>query len=220
MPKEFERWEVLVRDQQRIGVRYRILESNVLLTRLLVEEGVEPYRAESRVRLDPDADSWELSWFRDRSMPQARLMHREPQGFPVDSMPSFGDILMLMRAIEDPAAPVVYWRLNEAGQEAPSPISDRPAEPNARIQRVGPPEELSIPLGITLSTRRFEAWADGLLVATHWVNENNELVCTRWGQRVTAFGVPGAPSEAGWLSLSGLDESTVEFMTHGYDQGR
>lgn len=217
MPKDFERWDVLVRDRQRIGVLYRNLESNVLLTRVLVEDGVDPYRAESRVRLDPASNSWDLSWFRDRSMDRARLMRREPQGSPADSMPGFADILMLMRAIEDPDHQMVYWRLNEAGQEASDPLVQRPAEPNARIQRVGPPEELSIPLGGTFSTRRFEAWADGLLVATHWVNEDNELVCTRWGESITAFGVPGAPSDAGWLSLSGLDERTVGFMTHGFD---
>ncbi|MBV1780298.1 hypothetical protein KRR55_14365 [Paeniglutamicibacter sp. ABSL32-1] len=220
MPKDFERWDVLVRDRQRIGVLYRNLESNVLLTRVLVEDDVEPYRAESRVRLDPAANSWELSWFRDRSMDQARLMRREPQGSPVDSMPSFADILMVMRAIEDPENQMVYWRLNEAGQEALDPGVHPPAEPNAHIRRVGPPEELSIPLGTTLTARRFEAWADGLLVATHWVNADNELVCTRWGASLTAFGVPGDPSDAGWLSLSGLDDSTVDFMTHGFGDGR
>ena len=217
MPKDFERWDVLIRDQQRIGVLYRNLESNVLLTRVLVEDGAEPYRAESRVRLDRAANSWDLSWFRDRSMDQARLMRRETQGSPVESMPSFADILMLMRAIEDPENQVAYWRLNEAGQEAQDAVVHPPAEPNARIQRVGPPEELSIPLGTTLLTRRFEAWADGLLIATHWVTEDNELVCTRWGTSLTASGVPGAPSDAGWLSLSGFDDQTVGFMTHGFD---
>ncbi|WP_411732904.1 hypothetical protein [Paeniglutamicibacter sp.] len=217
MPKDFERWDVLIRDQQRIGVLYRNLESNVLLTRVLVEDGVEPYRAESRVRLDPAANSWDLSWFRDRNMDQARLMRRETQGAPVDSMPSFADILMLMRAIEDPENQMAYWRLNEEGHDWQDPVTQRTAEPNARIQRVGPPEELSIPLGTTLSTRRFEAWADGLLIATYWVTEDNELVCTRWGTGLAAFGVPGAPSDAGWLSLSGLDERTVGFMTRGFD---
>lgn len=220
MPKEFERWEVLVCEQQRIGVRYRNLESNVLQTRVLVEDGLEPYRAESRVRLDAAADSWELSWFRDRNMQSARLMHREPQGFPADSMPSFADILMLQRAVGNPAKPVVYWRLNEAGLEAQDPVARRPEAPNARIERVGPPEDLSIPLGTTLSTRRYEARVEGLLLATHWVNEDDGLVCTRWGTGLTAYRVPGVPSEAGWLSLSGLDEGTIAFMTHGFDDGR
>ena len=217
MPEDFERWDVLVRDQQRIGVLYRNLESNVLLTRVLVEEGVQPYRAESRVRLDPGSDAWELSWFRDLTMDQARIMRRETQDPPVESMPSFADILMLQRAIRDPGNPVEYVRLNESGQEIHDPLVPRRAEPNARIQQVGPPEELPIPLGGILSARRFEAWADDLLVATHWVNDANELVCTRWGAGITAFGVPGAPSEAGWLSLSGLDEGTIGFMTHGFD---
>jgi hypothetical protein len=217
MPKDFERWDVLVRDQQRVGVLYRNLESNVLLTRVLVQDGAEACRAESRVRLDPVSNSWELSWFRDRSMAQARLMRREPHGFPGDSMPSFADILMLKRAIEEPGSPVDYLRLNEAGQEAQDPDARRRVEPNARIQQVGPSEELSIPLGGTIATRRFESWADGLLVATHWVNDANELVCTRWDEGITAYGVQGAASEAGWLSLSGLEEGTIGFMTHGFD---
>ena len=219
MWQEFERWEVLVRDEARVGVLYRALESNVLLTRVLVEDDGEPYRAESRLRLEPGNGSWELSWYRDRNLGVAKLMRREPQGLPSSSMPSYGDILMLFKAIEDPGKQVHYWRLNEADWDVQDANGHLGAEPNAHIQRVGALEQLPIPLGAAVSTRRYEAWADGVLVATHWVDEGNELVCTLWGGDLHSYRVPGTASEAGWMSLSGLDDGTVEFMTGGFDAG-
>ncbi len=219
MPQEFERWEVLVRDTARVGVLYRSLESNVLLTRVLLEEYGEPYRAESRVRLEPGNGSWELSWYRDRNLDAAKLLRREPLGLPTGSMPSYAEILMLCKAIEEPGNPLRYWRLNEADLDPGDANGQLGPEPNARIQRVGALEALPIPLGTTVSAHRYEAWADGVLVATHWVNEDNELVCTGWGRDLSGYRVPGTASEAGWMSLEGLDDGIVEFMTRGFDAG-
>lgn len=219
MRQEFERWEVLVHERRRIGVLYRSLESNVLLTRVLLEAGNGPYAAESRLRLDPEADSWELSWYRDRSLDTAKLMRREALGLPTASMPSFGGFLMLMKAVRAPGVPLAYWRLNESAWDARDAIGHLGPEPNARIQHVGGPEELEIPLGATVVAQRYESRVVGSPVATHWVNEDNELVCSRWSEAMTSYRVPGDASEAGWLSLSGLDERTIEFMTRGFDAG-
>lgn len=216
MLKEFERWEVLVQEEQRVGVLYRCLESNVLLTRILLEDGVEPYQAESRVRLDALAETWEVSWYKDLGLDQATLMRREAQGLPATSMPSFGDVLMLMRAVESPQAPVRYWRLNESDPDTHTLANQRPSEPNATIHRVGEAEACSGRSGNTMLTHRFESWADGVLVATHWVDGDNELVRTRWSATLNSYRVPGDASEAGWRSLSGLGEGTVEFMTRGF----
>ena len=216
MLKEFERWEVLVQEEQRVGVLYRSLESNVLLTRILIEDGVEPYKAESRVRLDAPAETWEVSWYKDLGLDQAALMRREAQGLPASSMPSFGDVLMLMKAVESPEKTVAYWRLNESAPETHQLAKALPAEPNATIQRVGQAEQWSGRNGSAILTHRFESRVDGVLVATHWINKDNELVRTQWGESLNSYRVPGDPSEAGWLSLSGLGEGTVEFMTRGF----
>lgn len=214
---DFERWEVLVKDQRRIGVRYQSMASNVLLTRMLVDQEPEVYRAESRIRLDPKTDNWEVNQFRDQNLDRAQIMHRDSVRFPTRSMPSFGDILMVMKAVEAAEEQFTYWRLSEVSREAQEPIINQPDEPNAWVKRVGHFEELPIPLGITLKAERYEAWADGLLVATHWVNKRKEVVSTNWGDSLIAYRVPGSASEAGWLSLSGLDEGVVSFMSHGFD---
>lgn len=217
MHTDFERWEVLVKDQQRIGVRYQLLSAHVLLTRLLIDADPEPYRAESRIRMDPHTGNWEVNAFRNQLMEHTSISHRESGRFPTKSMPSFGEILMLKLALESPDEPLTYWHLDELLMDTSLADSTAHAEPNAMVRRVGEVQDLSIPQSAALRAQRFEAWVDGELKVTHWVDAANDVVCASWGEDVTAYRVPGTPTEAGWLSLAGLDESTVEFMARGFD---
>ncbi len=50
MHTDFERWEALVKDQQRIGVRYQLLSAHVLLTRLLIDADTALSRASAWIR--------------------------------------------------------------------------------------------------------------------------------------------------------------------------
>ncbi len=214
--RNFEHWEVLVRDDRRVGVRYRARSSHALLTRLIINRGERPYRAESRVHLEPRTGSWEMAWFRDDTMPDMVLLRRRLQKLPVDSMPSFADHLVLLRAIENSAKEIRYLRLNETSAEAQVPVGSKPPSANAGIVRVGEEELLQVPCGPALKTQRFEAWADGMLVATHWVDEHSEVVCSNWGSALTSYQIPEVASGADWVSLNGLDSDTIDFLSRGF----
>ena len=211
-----EHWEVLVRDERRVGVRYRARSSHALLTRVIINRGERQYRAESRVHLEPRTGSWEMSWFRDDAMPDMVLLRRRLQKLPVDSMPSFADHLVLLRAIENSATEIRYLRINETSAEAQVPVGSKPPSANAGIMRVGEEELLQVPCGAALKTQRFEAWADGMLVATHWVDEHSEVVCSKWGSTLTSYQIPDVTSGADWVSLNGLDSDTLDFLSRGF----
>lgn len=211
----FERWEVLVRNNKRAGVRYRSMTSHTLLTRLIVVDEHRPYLAESRVHLEPQTGSWELSWFQDNGMSYPQLMRRKLQKLPVDSMPSSADYLMVLRAIRNPESETTYLRLTEAAVGAQDVFDAVRGKHNTRIIRVGE-ETLAIPQGLPIATQRFEVWVDGLLVVTHWVAADEDIVASQWGSDLKGYKFSAISSRAEWYSLSGLDSSVQDFLTSGF----
>lgn len=211
----FERWEVLVRNNKRAGVRYRDMTPHTLLTRLIVGDEQRPYRAESRVHLEPNSGSWELSWFQDIGMSYPQLMRRKLQRLPVGSMPSSADYLMMLRAIRNPEEEVSYLRLTEAAVCAQDVFDAARIKPNARIIRVGE-EPLQIPQGLPIASQRFEVWVDGMLVVTHWVGADQDIVASQWGSDLKSYKFSAITSSAPWYSLAGLDSEIQEFLTSGF----
>lgn len=211
----FERWEVLVRNNKRAGVRYRAGTPHMLLTRLIVADEHRPYLAESRVHLEPQSSSWELSWFQDNGMPYPQLMRRKLQKLPVDSMPSSADYLMMLRAINNPEEELAYLRLTEAAVYAQDVFDAASGKRNARIIRVRE-ETLAIPQGLPIATQRFEVWVDGMLVVTHWVGADEDIVASQWGSGLKSYKFSAITSRAEWYSLSGLDSGAQDFLTSGF----
>ncbi|PQZ95807.1 hypothetical protein CQ018_00440 [Arthrobacter sp. MYb227] len=142
-------------------------------------------------------------------------MRRKLQQLPVDSMPSSADYLMMLRAIKNPEKEVTYLRLTEAAVYAPDVFDAAKTKPNARIIRVGK-ETLQIPQGLPILAQRFEVRVDGMLVVTHWVGADQDIVASQWGADLRSYKYSAISSSAEWYSLAGLEAGAHDFLTSGF----
>lgn len=212
--EDFERWELFIEDQQRTGVLYRRFADNVLLTRVSIGEAPNAYRAESRIRLTSDHTGWELSWFRHAGMDEPWLMHETP-GLPSGSMPSYGDFLMLRRLLESGAPSLEFLRLHDEGEAYSGVHSAVPAGELISLERAAGTELLRIPQQAELECLRIDVRSNDKVWVRHWVYED-KVVASDWGAAMS-YRVPGGPADAGWLSLEGMDDGSIEFLTRGFD---
>lgn len=215
--EEFERWELFIEDGQRTGVLYRRFSGDVLLTRVSLGRDPSAYRAESRIRLSGDQSEWDLSWFRSSEMEEPWLMLRKP-GMPEGSMPGYGEFLMLRRLLESGAASLEFTRLGDEGQTRPGKGAGAGALEGdlVRLELAPGTEMLGVPHRDEVECLRVDVHSNGRVLVRHWVH-GDKVVASDWG-RAMSYRVPGGPADAGWLSLEGLDDGSIEFLTHGFDR--
>ncbi|MBB2996709.1 hypothetical protein [Paeniglutamicibacter cryotolerans] len=212
--EEFERWELFIEENQRTGVLYRRFSDNVLLTRVTLGESPSLYRAESRIRLTGDHSAWELSWFRSSEMDEPRLMLRKP-GTPEGSMPGYGEFLMLRRLLESGASSLEFTRLGDEGVGRSGRGPGVGEADLVRLELAPETEMLEVPHRAEVECLRVDVHSGGKVLVRHWVHADR-VVASDWGAAMS-YRVPGGPADAGWISLEGLDEGSIEFLTQGFD---
>ncbi|MGG5751352.1 hypothetical protein ACQ3I4_01830 [Zafaria sp. Z1313] len=201
----FERWEAFHEPSGRVGALRRSLEAGVLTTRIAFGRPPELYLAVSRIRLDDDG-SWQLSRFHAPGTTGPVLLDRTGGGFGPESMPGYGEFLLVRRFVAGGAAELPYVQLAD---DVPG------GDPVSAVLRAAPsaPRRTSVAVdGLGLDgARAVERIQAGRTAARHWVRAG-EMVASDW-QGAVSVPVAGAPSDAAWASLEDLDDAAIEFLT-------
>ncbi len=201
----FERWEDFSFGGAKHGALYRRYCGGVLTSRIAFTEDDGTYRAESVIHFSDDGQSWVRSSFQSGHTTEAigapAKVDREAAGLERNSLPSYGEVLLLLDMIASGSARADFLRLSDS---EPTPDNQVPST----IEAVGE-ETVQLETGFHSLAMRLEVKERSKLVAIHWT-VGGELVKSDWNG-AESFLVAGADE-----ALRGLDGDTATFLTRGF----
>ncbi|WP_120002889.1 hypothetical protein [Nesterenkonia muleiensis] len=163
-----------------------------------LEGEAEAYRAESVVRFQDDGESWQHYTFRQEPGTVEASSVRTEDGLGEDTLPSYGEYLLLMDVIGSGAASEQYWRIQD---------SDPSAEPSLAEVRAAGIENVELPDG-PQDCRRYDILESGARVGSHWATAAG-LVRSDWNGPVSFY-------QSKEAVLEGLDPMISEFLISGF----
>lgn len=187
------RWEKFILDGQRIGGLWREYSELSLTTRVAFrpERTSLPYCAESVIRFEPDGGSWAHYRFTQEPDGQRTEITRAEAGLGQDSLPSYGEYMVLLDLIGTGVPSRSYLRLQDSD----------PGRSALTVMRRAGREFLPDGSG---EAERVEVVEDGATVGVHWIRDA-ALVRSDWNGPVSS------PAERDAV-LAGLGQELVDFL--------
>jgi hypothetical protein len=184
------------------GALHRRFDDLVLRTRVAFPlAGGAYYRAESVIGFTHGARTWEFATYRSEPDRQRSNVDRVSSGLDADTMPSYGEFVLLADLISSGEPAVRYIRLDDSD---PVGGADR-----ATLERQGT-ETITPPGGTALEARRYGVVVDRQQVGTHWVVDGR-VEMSDWN------GATSVHVDSAAQALAGLPDAVVAFLREGFD---
>lgn len=174
--------------------------AKVLTTRIAFSLDGESdiYRAESVIRFQDDGDSWRHYTFRQEPGAIEVGAVRTDDGFERNTLPSYGEFMLLIDMISSGASSEQYWRIRDSEPSA------TPASAEIRCVGIERVEVLDGPQ----DCRRYDVLSAGNQVGCHWASSDG-LVRSDWNG-------PMSFPQSKEVVLTDLDPIITEFLINGY----
>ncbi|WP_154796328.1 hypothetical protein [Occultella kanbiaonis] len=183
------------------GALHRTFDDLVLRTRVAFPlAGGAHYRAESVIRFAHGARTWESATFRSEPDGRHSNVDRVSAGLDADTMPSYGEFVLLADLIASGEPAVRYIRLDDSD---PVGGADR-----ATLERQGT-ETVTPPGGTPLEARRYGVVVDREQIGTHWVVEGR-VELSDWN------GATSVHVDSAATALAGLPDALLAFLREGF----
>ncbi|WP_150460253.1 hypothetical protein [Nesterenkonia ebinurensis] len=163
-----------------------------------LEGDKEVFRTESVIRFQDDGESWQHYAYRQEPGAAEASSVRTEDGFGENTLPSYGEYLLLMDVIGSGAASEQYWRIQD---------SDPSAKPSQAEVRAAGIENVELPDG-PQDCRRYDILEAGARVGSHWATAAG-LVRSDWNGPVSFH-------QSKEVVLGGLDPTISEFLVSGF----
>ncbi|TDE98871.1 hypothetical protein EXU48_01330 [Occultella glacieicola] len=201
-----DRWETFHSGRsgtlEHDGAVHRLFDDLVLRTRIAFPiAGAEYLRAESVVRFAHGARTWETSTYRAEPEAVRAQVDRVSAGLDTDTMPSYGEFLLLADLIASGEPAVRYIRLEDSD---PVDGADRATLERQRPERVTPPG------GTPVEAQRYGVVVDREQIGTHWVVDGRVRM-SDWNGPVSVH------VDSAGAALVGLPEAVVTFLREGFE---
>ncbi|CAM3505010.1 hypothetical protein OCAE111667_13100 [Occultella aeris] len=184
------------------GALHRLFDDLVLRTRVAYPlDGDTYYRAESVIRFAHGARTWEWATFRSEPDGQRSNVDRLGSGLDADTMPSYGEFVLLADLITSGEPAVRYIRLDDSD---PVDGADRATLERQATETVTPPG------GSPLEARRYGVVVDREQIGTHWVVDGR-IELSDWNGATSVH--VGSAAKA----LAALPDAVVTFLRNGFD---
>ncbi|MPV36149.1 hypothetical protein [Georgenia subflava] len=196
----FERWESFHQEGRKVGALWRRFDDGVLSSRIAFPLGDgQTYRAESVITFQADGASWASASYRQEPGDVASALARTAAGLGEDSLPSFGEFMLVLDLIASGGEAVEFQRLDDADPAA------RPARAVLTWQGT---EKVGLADG-PRECRRLDLLVDGERAGSHWADAGG-VVKSEWAGAVS---YPEATADD---ALAGLPPEIADFVRNGF----
>ncbi|MGO3151509.1 MAG: hypothetical protein ACTIJJ_02645 [Galactobacter sp.] len=206
-----QRWEIVAINGNRVGGLWREFVDSTLTTRIGFRADPEQpnYLAQSVIRFQPDGEGWQRYRFRQDPGGVDVDCDRIAAGLPLNSLPSYGEYMLLLDVISQREAGASYGEATQTyvRLQDSDPTMSRPA----RIV-VADTDVIHVD-GRQVEAERLEVLQEDVVVGRHWVAED-ALVRSDWNGpvswRVSRDEVLG--------QVEGVSPEIARFLNDGFPQ--
>jgi hypothetical protein len=195
-----ERWESFHEGGRKVGALWRRFDDGVLTTRIAFPLGDgEDYRAQSVIAFEGDGVAWAAARYRQEPGGVASAVTRTATGLGADSLPSFGELRLVLDLLESGADSVTFQRLDDA---------DPAGEPRRAVLSRRGTETVGLAAG-PRQCLRLDLVVDGARAGSHWADAGG-VVKSDW------LGAESYLEASAGDALAGLPPQVVAFLRDGF----
>jgi hypothetical protein len=204
-----QRWEIFTIQGNRVGGLRREYADFVLSTRIAfrADPDDEAYLAESVIRFQDDGESWERFRFRQEPGGVDVDCVRLDAGLPENSLPSYGDYMLLLDVISEREAGAPY------GEATESYLRLQDSDPGTGIpaQIIAADTDVIDAGSGPVEAERLDVLQEGVVVGRHWVVDD-VLVRSDWNGPISMR----ATADEVLADVERADPESARFLRDGF----